>query len=452
MRRLLSIVLLALSVAMLPVAAITRVSVEQLNAGDWERLRGQQVEITTPLYVCGVYYDSLVLAPERLYVPEERAVGLSSGDSTELWRLRAYNRQQRICLQAKFNYYDLTTGSVVRGLRAYVNGERRLVSGQTPHFRQPKALYQLPRKTSDYDLTICSANIQNFFYHLGGYASNRYTRGQYELQRLKIAKALVTMNADLYTLCELEKGDAAPTALVEKMNELTRSNRYAYVCLGGWDCDTISVGFIYRKDRVEPYGEPRFAYQNPYDIYAFRFVVQEWQTTDTYERFIVSLNHLRSKRGDPAEANAKRMRNVDSLMACVEALRHDELYGEERVLVVGDFNSYTYEQPIQTLVEAGYKDMLPMGGYSYCYDAEIGYLDRVFASDSMAVSITEVTPIHWNADFSYSLGFKSKYNYKNRMIPTESPDDIMRCLSAQAKRNLLYRYADHDPILIYIKF
>ena len=59
-----------------------------------EKYINQKVTITTPLYVTGVYYDSLILSTERLYVPEERAIGLSEGDSTELKRLQAENIRQ----------------------------------------------------------------------------------------------------------------------------------------------------------------------------------------------------------------------------------------------------------------------------------------------------------------------------------------------------------------------
>ena len=79
----------------LSVSAVERVSLEQLQA-DWSRYANRMVQVTTPLVVCGSYYDSLILAPERLYCPEERAVGLAEGDSTDYWRIQASNRANSI--------------------------------------------------------------------------------------------------------------------------------------------------------------------------------------------------------------------------------------------------------------------------------------------------------------------------------------------------------------------
>lgn len=449
MRRLLGVIVTILFIT--SVSAAERVSVQQLRDGGWSSYVGKTITITTPLYLCGIYYDSLVLAPQRLFVPEELAEGLADGDSTAYWQLMRANNEQRICLQANVQAYKLRTGAVVRNLTARVTGERRLESGRAPHFSDTKPSGRVPQ-LGQTDLRICSANIQNFFYHLGGYASRKTTRGQYELQRLKIASALLKMNADLYALCELEKGPAAPTQLVQKMNELCRHDRYAWVNTGASDGDTISVGYIYRKDRVEPYGPPRFAYEQPGSIYAYRFMLQGWRELRNYEVFYISLNHLRSKRGTPEESARKRMANVDSVLTSIDALMADECYRDEDLLLLGDYNSYTMEQPIRAFVRAGYQDLLPHGGYSYVYDAQMGYLDRVFASPSMAAMVTRVVPVHWNTDTHYSLGYKSKYNYKNRLIPSDSPDDIRRLLSPQGRQNLLFRYADHDPILIGIRF
>lgn len=436
---------------MLPLEAVERVSLERLQQEGWESFQGRQVKITTPLYLCGIYYDSLILSPQRLYVPEEKAEGLADGDSTMYKQLVAANRENRICLTAKVNGYELRTGAVIRNLTARVKGARQLETGATPVFRKTRPQAKVPGLDKT-DLRICSANIQNFFYHLGGYAQKKTTPGQFDLQRLKIATALRRMNADIYTLCELEKGTSAPEALVNEMNRLAHKPIYGFVNTGASDGDTISVGYIYRTDKVEPYGPPRFAYEDMSNIYACRFILQGWRFLGNYEIFYVSLNHLRSKRGDSDVSNRKRMANVDSVLHAIDQLMADDCYRDDDLILLGDYNSYTMESPIQAFIRAGYSDMLPAGDYSYVYDAEMGYLDRCFASPSMAEMITRVVPVHWNADTHYTYGFRSKYNYKNRMIPSESSDCIKKQLSRQGKRNLIYRYADHDPILVGLRF
>ena len=66
-------------------SAIEKVKFPESFSNGWDAYVGKIVQITTPLYVCGNYYDSLILSPERLYVPEELATNLSRGDSTEYW-------------------------------------------------------------------------------------------------------------------------------------------------------------------------------------------------------------------------------------------------------------------------------------------------------------------------------------------------------------------------------
>ncbi len=419
--------------------ATERVTLEDLRTNGWASYQGQRIRITTPLIVCGTFYDSILLAPERLYVPEERAIGLDKRDSTRYWQLVEYNRQQSIKLVCKAPYY-LNLGATIRNLEAYVMGERHLQTGQQPKFKNYKPSKRVPDLGKP-DMVVCCANIQNYFVHLGGYASKRTTPQQHALQRLKVASALTRFDADLYALCELEKGCAAPAELAEAMNEIAKKAHYDYIRTSGTDGDTISVGFIYRSDRLKPYGELRSAYDAP-SIYAYRFLLQGFEDLQTGERFVVSLNHPRSKRGAPDIANQKRMNNINAMLGNIRQAYADSIYTDPDLLVLGDFNCYRYEEPIQTIVQAGYEDMLAGDSlsYSYSYKGECGSLDRVFASPTMAPQITAVKHIHWNTDYYYSAVYYSKYNFKGSQ------------LTKAAKKNLLFRYSDHDPVLIGIRY
>jgi hypothetical protein len=70
--------LILVSFLALTAQAVEQVSLAKLQE-DWSTYHNQMVEITDELVVCGSYYDSLVLATERLFCPEERAVGLADG-------------------------------------------------------------------------------------------------------------------------------------------------------------------------------------------------------------------------------------------------------------------------------------------------------------------------------------------------------------------------------------
>ena len=408
--------------------AIEKVQFPESFADGWDQYVGKMVQITTPLYVCGNYYDSLILSPERLYVPEEKAYGLADGDSTLYWEIKNANRQNTLRLSCKITNYKVRTGALVKNLQARVVAPGKLVTGTTPKFMNNKP--EPKPKMEKGGLLVCAANIQNYFYDLGGYAQRKTTQKQQALQTLKICKAFKQIDADIYALCEIQKGDSAAKMLVEAMNKMARKNMYAYVSHGWANSDMISCGYIYRTDKVKPYGEIQYAYQDTTSHYRYRLMACGFEEVSSGEKFVLNINHLRSKRGTGSESNEKRMANVDSLLVMLDKIEQEQVFGDSDVLLVGDYNSYTQEEPIQTLVRAGYADMVMRDdstGYSYVYHSEAGYLDRVFASESMARQVKQVAVYHLNADYFYSRGFK------------RGLDDTM------------YRYADHDPVLISVK-
>ena len=394
----------------------------------WDKYIGKMVQITTPLYVCGNYYDSLILAAERLYVPEEKAFGLADGDSTAYWAIKKSNREKMISLSCNIRNYEVRTGAVVKNLQARVVAPGKLVTGATPKFTNNKP--EPKPKMAKGGLLVCAANIQNYFYDLGGYAQRKTTKEQQALQTQKICKAFKQINADIYALCEIQKGDSAAQMLVDAMNKMAKKNLYAYVSHGWTNSDMISCGYIYRTDKVKPYGEMQYAYQDTTSHYRYRLMACGFEQLTSGEKFVLNINHLRSKRGTGAESNEKRMANVDSLLLMLDKIEQEQVFGDSDILLVGDYNSYTQEEPIQTLVRAGYADMVMRDdsmGYSYVYHSEAGYLDRVFASESMAKQVKQVAVYHLNADYFYSRGFKRGLD------------------------NTMFRYADHDPILIRVE-
>ena len=410
------------------VLAVEKVEWPDSFADGWDKYIGKMVQITTPLYVCGNYYDSLILATERLYVPEEKAVGLADGDSTQYWAIKKSNREKIISLSCNIRNYEVRTGAVVKNLQARVVAPGKLVTGATPKFinNKPEPKPKMPKN----GLLVCAANIQNYFYDLGGYAQRKTTKKQQAMQTLKICKAFKQIDADIYALCEIQKGDSAAQMLVDAMNKIAKKERYAYVSHGWSNSDMISCGYIYRMDKVRPYGDLQYAYKDTTSHYRYRLMACGFEEIESGEKFVLNVNHLRSKRGTGAESNEKRMANVDSLLVMLDKIEQEQLFGDSDILLVGDYNAYTQEEPIQTLVRAGYTDMVMRDdstGYSYVYHSEAGYLDRVFASESMAKQVKNVAVYHLNADYFYSRGFK------------RGLDDTM------------YRYADHDPILIRVE-
>ena len=406
----------------LSVHAVERVSLEQLKA-DWSKYTNQVVELTTPLVVCGSFYDSLVLAPERLFCPEERAVGLADGDSTLYYALVAQNKDASIVVNCRNNYYNVRCGDKVKGFKARVTKARHFVTGQpikTTHMPQD----QLPKPKKG-ELRVVGANIENYFADLGGYATKRTTPAQQAMKTQKLVKALRGMHADIIACCEMQVGDKAPYMLLEALNK--GGNKYAFVSMPLDNMDRIGGCFIYNTERVRTYAKPLSAYMDTASHYYGRMFAVGFEEIASGERLIIGVNHFKSKR--PGRGNydthLKRMQNADSLLVMLPQAM--EIFGDADVLLLGDYNCYTQEGPIQAIVRAGYAEMLPLGesgDYSYCFKGEAGYLDRCFANPTMAQQIVRVRPWHINADWYYSHG---AYKLKDKTM---------------------HRYSDHDPIIV----
>ena len=409
----------------LSVSAVERVSLNELQS-NWSRYTNHTVTLTTPLVVCGSFYDSLVLAPHRLFCPEERAVGLADGDSSSYRQIIEENRAASIVLHCKNRYYDVRTGDILRGLRARVTGERHLLTGQSVRTcHKPQGC--LKRAKRD-ELRIVGTNIENYFADLGGYATQRTTVKQQTLKTRKVAKALRKMHADIFAVCEMQVGAKAPEMLLDALNK--HGNKYDYVPMVQTNADQIGGAYIYNKERVRPYARWLSAYADTANHYHSRIVAQGFETTKDGKRFVVSLSHFKSKRAGRGnyDTHLKRMTNADSLLAMLpKAVKQ---FGDEDVLLLGDYNCYSQEGPVQKVIRAGYRDMLPLGmpeDYSYSFKGEAGYLDRCFASPSMAEQVVRVRPWHVNADWYYQHG---AYKLKDKSH---------------------HRYADHDPIIVDIK-
>ncbi|MBO7456360.1 MAG: hypothetical protein J6T71_00880 [Paludibacteraceae bacterium] len=414
----------------LSVSAVERVSLAQLQT-DWSQYKNHDVQITDPLVVCGSFYDSLILAPQRLFCPEECAVGLADGDSTVYWQIVESNRAASVVLNCRNAYYKVRTGDVIRGLKARVTSERHLLTGKsvaTHHMPMDK----LPKPQKD-ELRVVGANIENYFADLGGYAHKRTTPVQQALKTRKVVKGLRAMKADVFAFFEMQVGDKAPHMLLDALDK--KGNTYGFVSLGLSDKDRIGGSFVYNKKRVRPCGEWLSALTDTTSHYYSRILFQGFETLDkdgngTGQKFIVSLSHFKSKRPGRGnyDTNARRVENADSMLTAIpQAIA---LYGDSDVLLLGDYNCYTQETPIQNVVRAGYADMLPHGtvnDYSYNYKGESGYLDRCFANPSMASQIIRVRPWHVNTDWYYQHG---AYKMKDKSY---------------------HRYADHDPIIVDIK-
>ncbi|QTX05598.1 ExeM/NucH family extracellular endonuclease [Agromyces archimandritae] len=289
-------------------------------------------------------------------------------------------------------------------------------------------------------------NVYNYFTTFRDEDSN--ARGaanaaQFAIQQEKIGRAIHGLGADVVALQEIENSvklgkpiDSALAALVAHLNE-TGDEEWAYVPTpavldDAAITDYITSAIIYRADRVAPVGDSlALVDETVWDI-AREPIAQAFEGPDG-EIFSVVANHFKSKGGDgdePADGqghfNAERVAQAESLLGFTDDVA--EAAGSDRIFLIGDFNSYANEDPIQVFADAGWVDLVPerTDEFTYTFDGELGSLDHVIASPSAAeqvrgVDVWNINSPEWS-DRGYAYGAADASNP--------------------------FRSSDHDPILV----
>ena len=114
---------------------------------------------------------------------------------------------------------------------------------------------------------------------------------------------------------------------------------------------------------------------------------------------IISLNHFKSKssgNGSNADqydgqgsSNIQRQSDARTLINELNALI--SYYEDPDILILGDLNAYSKEDPIRILTNASLTNLLEQFSpqdYSYVYNGAAGYLDHSIASISMSKQVT----------------------------------------------------------------
>ncbi|MDS2173682.1 ExeM/NucH family extracellular endonuclease [Nesterenkonia sp. CL21] len=364
---------------------------------------------------------------------------------------------------------------------------------QPAGFEDTRAGRETPAER-DGDLRIAGFNVLNYFVTLGEdeqgceYHADRdgepttadwcevrgaWSTESFERQQAKIVDAINAMDADVVALQEMENSarftddadrDLAHARLVEALNEDLGTQTWEFVASpeatpAPEDEDVIRNGFIYRADAVEPVGDSVILFEEgvaeimtpeleSFDLAqvysnAREPLAQQFQPVDgdAEDGFIAIVNHFKSKgsapdggpnadSGDGQGAwNADRVEQARALVAFADALTEDT--GTDSIFLMGDFNSYEKEDPLQEILDAGFSNIsAETGQHSYMFDGQVGSLDHLFASEAAAESVSQAEIWNINAVEPIALEY-SRYN--------GNASDLFRAD--------LWRSSDHDPIV-----
>ena len=338
------------------------------------------------------------------------------------------------------------------------------------------------------DLKVASFNVLNYFTTLGvdtvgctpykDRAGNGITvsncpgngpRGAWDAANLKrqqdkTVTAINAADADVIGLMEIENSavvdgaahaDAALATLVGALNTAAGSVKWAYVPSSAdlpatAEQDVITNALIYQTAAVARVGEARALGSQSGPGQAFENarepIGQAFAPVGGGEPFFVAVNHLKSKgsagplagdtdTGDGQGAsNASRVAEATALRDWVPTVLASYAKPITDVALVGDFNSYTQEDPLQVLYAAGYTDAgskFAPGQYSYSYSGLSGSLDHVLLNDGFLARTKGADVWHINSPESVALEY-SRYNSHGTLFYDATP----------------YRCSDHDPVVV----
>ena len=359
-------------------------------------------------------------------------------------------------------------------------------------FGDTRAANEAPQEVGG-DLRLATFNVENFFPtsaadYTGLDAGNTCTsfddragtpitvnqcspngpRGAWDATNLQrqLAKeipAINSLDADVVSLEEIENSvqfgkdrDDALAKLVAALNDAAGTTRWAFVPspdpanLPPTDeQDVIRTAFIYNPAKVQPVGssvvladqsDPGEPFANAREPLAQEFKRKGALDSDG---FLVVVNHLKSKgdsspaaTGDNANGiqgafNGDRVRQAHALVDFANQVAAER--GTQKVFLVGDFNSYTQEDPMQVLYQAGYVNQASDDpkDVSYEFGSTAGSLDHVLASPAAAGMVTGRDV--WQINAEESVGFEySRYNYNATLL--YQPNQ--------------FRASDHNPELV----
>ncbi|XBH22201.1 ExeM/NucH family extracellular endonuclease [Jonesiaceae bacterium BS-20] len=296
--------------------------------------------------------------------------------------------------------------------------------------------------------------------------SNNGPRGaanleNFKRQEAKIVAAINELDASVVGLMEIEnsaslglEADAALKTLVGALNSAAGEQKWAYV---GSSTDLPDVGLqdvitnaiIYQPDEVTLQGDARAlgtlsatgqAFGNAREPLAQTFV-----PAGGGKPFMAVVNHFKSKgsgsginddQGDgQAKSNPDRIRQAQALTDWVGTLETET--NVEDIALIGDFNSYTQEDPMQVFYSAGFTNAVQAfvpDKQTYNFGGLNGSLDHILYSNSMKTRVTGGDTWNVNAPESIALEY-SRYNNHGALYYESNA----------------FRSSDHDPVVIGLK-
>ena len=226
------------------------------------------------------------------------------------------------------------------------------------------------------------------------------------------------------------------------------------------------MGILYHSQKVKPIGAVKVLDSSSSSKYKdehgkFRALFNDGynrvsllqQFSRTKQPFYVAVNHFKSK-GRPCETEVEddlqghcNLERTNAVLALVDFINRKTEEGIP-VLITGDLNSYSQEDPLLVLAQAGFENLNAVASidagdkpfFSYSYQGYLGNLDHVLANSAMLPYVRSIDSWHINSVEDSLLDYHTESNGQNypSVDHYAEPD--------------AYRSSDHDPLVIGIEF
>ncbi|HEX8547584.1 MAG TPA: ExeM/NucH family extracellular endonuclease [Cytophagaceae bacterium] len=443
----------------------------------WEKFEGmlvhfkQKLTVTDNFYL-GQYGELSLSAASRLYVPteivdpnDEFAQNTSFEGTSNIAAIieqESRNNSNYVILNdgstqpnppvvpylSKEN--SLRVGSKVLdllGVVNFANNEYKIEPIDTPDFIYSDRP-EVPSLGAS-SLKVASMNVLNYFNGNGtggGFPTSRgaATLKEFERQRAKIVNAIKAIDADIIGLMEIENDGDGPLSaiqdLVNAVNEASGKVVYKQIAdprgaRGNAGTDAIKVAIIYKPTSVTPI---ELSLSDTNVIHNRPPLSQTFVDNQSGVLSII-VNHFKSKGCSGAKGldtdqkdgqscfNAQRKAQASTLLKFIH--RVQDASQDKDVLLIGDFNSYSEEDPLDLLRSEGMTSIIK-NDYSYVFARQSGSLDHALVTPTLLPQVRGSAKWHVNADEPRVLDYGMKTNPS--YLSSDAP----------------YRFSDHDPVIL----
>lgn len=419
--------------------AATTLSISDINSwsvSDLKNYVGQEVTFPVPVYV--------VSAGSNPSVSVHHAY---SGTEVALPGSKEYSNQSNANAAASFKLNGVGSrrlGEVVENLTVKVSSTSSVsfISGEWVANSQQQLLagpnLSLIDKRGKHNVLVCAMNLEYYLVSGFGEGYGPDNQSQHNKQRKKISQALALINADLYGLVEVQKGTAALQEIVDDLKKNTGRPFKLISSPSSIDGTYTQAAFVYCSDVITPAKQTVIVVGGGLDD---RRLMMRFKELSSGEMFLFSINHFKAKShpqyepsGDDRDKqdgqgyfNGSRVKEANAVATAYDSWCRQ--FNDYDVLVMGDLNAYSMEDPVQVFINKGmtnlHKYFHNNESYSYRFGNEVGVLDHALASPTLLPQVTGMLAFHINSD-----------------------EDDCHTYDGWCADETIFRSSDHDPVLV----